>query len=221
MAQPHTQADERRPMNPRDQFGRKWAMTIELKTGEPTGGVYPAGWADPLRTPMQHVRMTRNEDGQVEMGKVRVAFAEWRTEIEKAEQEWYVELHKNALHVYKAVDPSDVAKLDQDKFLIDLTGPKPWPSSEVLRQAETGDRHFLGLEPLTPQARAMLRMPTLADLKAGPAAVPTPMVAEDPFTPPNTYQEFVSWVMRTGTVQPGDLKAAAALWKEHRANVAA
>ena len=69
-AKARTQADYRRDMNPRDQFGRKWLTTIELMTGEPTGGIVPAGWSDPLRTPMQYLKVPRNADGQSELGRL-------------------------------------------------------------------------------------------------------------------------------------------------------
>src|SRR5437660_2838156 len=135
MARIASQAEQRRAITPRDQFGRKWGMHIEIATGDPTGGVYPAGWQDPLRTPMHRIKMVTNEDGQRELGRCTVDFPTWLAEIEQGEHDWYQQLHVNARDVYKRLDPSDIAELEHDKFLIDLTGPKPWPSSDNLKKA--------------------------------------------------------------------------------------
>jgi hypothetical protein len=212
---PHDQKAMRRDVNPRDQFGRKWLLTIELVTGDPCGEVVPAGWSDPLRTPMNRVRLAFNEDGQVDLSRCHVDFDRWIDEIEDSERGWYEELHRNALHVYKAVNPSDVGALDQDKFLLDLTGPKPFPSSTILKRAKAGDRSLLGFEALSVADRIALRLATLADAKAAPVGTPTPAPTSAD-APPDTYPAFISWAFKSGAVEPGDLKAAAALWKEHR-----
>jgi hypothetical protein len=213
---PSDQKAHRRDLNPRDQFGRKWLLTIELVTGDPCGEVVPAGWSDPLRTPMNRVRLAQNEDGQIDPSRCHVDFDRWISTIEDDERGWYEELHRNALHVYKSVEPSDVVKLDQDKFLLDLTGPKPFPSSDILKRARAGDRSLLGLAPLSVADRIALRIATLEDLKVAPVGTPPP-APTSPDTPPDTYAAFVTWCFKSGAVQPGDLKAAAALWREHRA----
>lgn len=216
MAQVRTQASMRRDINPRDQFGRKWLMTIELVTGDPTGGITPAGWTDPLATPGHYIKVPKNADGQAELGRVVVNFDQWIADHEEAERVWYAQLHVNARDVYKRLDPTDVAQLEQDKFLLDLTGPKPKPSVEVLKRARAGDRALLGLEAPTLETRRALGAPTLADLKMAPASTGT----ADDTRVPDTYPEFVSWVFRTGGVRPGDLKSAAELWKAHKAAMA-
>ena len=215
-AKARTQADYRRDMNPRDQFGRKWLTTIELMTGEPTGGIVPAGWSDPLRTPMQYLKVPRNADGQSELGRLVLDFDAWIAEIEHAEMVWYQELHEIALAKYTALDPARVPELDKDKLLLKLVGPKPWPASDVLRTAAAGNQPLLGFTPLTQRERELLKIPTIADLKAGPMPAPTP--ANDAVIP-ETYKDFIAWAFRTGAAT--NLKEAAALWSEHKANLTA
>lgn len=218
MPRQHNQADDRRSLNPRDQFGRLWALCIEVRTGEPTGAVLPAGWSDPLRTPMHLVTMLKTEFGQVDLGRVQVNFDQWIGEIEHAEQKWYERLHEIALSKYSSLDPERVPHLDQDQLLLRLTGPKPFPSSEALKRAKGGEKGLLGMEPMTQEQRALLKMQTLEDLKA-----PLPKKAEEhaPVTsgPPDTYQEFVRWAF--ATEKGMDLTKVAALWKDHRANLQA
>jgi hypothetical protein len=210
-----TQADYRRSINPKDQFGRKWGMSIEIRTGEPTGAVLPAWGAvgDPLRTPMHLVKMVKDENGQAELGRCTVDFPAWIAEIEHAEKQWYDRLYENALA--KNLELTDLATLETHKILLGLTGPKPWPSSDVLRQAVAGDRKLLGFEPLTAVERALLKIPTLEDLKAGTVKAAGTLADG----PPENYQDFVKWAFSTG--QATDLATVGKLWSEHRARLQA
>lgn len=219
MAQTRTQQTQRRDINPKDQFGRKWSMAIELATGDPCGGIFPAGWTDPLRTPMKYLAVPRNEEGQAEIGRLRVDFDTWTAEHEDEERRWYQQLHANARDVYKRLDPTEVARLEQDKFLLDLTGPKPWPSPAVIRAAKNGDRQYLGLEPLDVAHRVALGRETIEDLKAGiPAPAPEP-VAADTTLPPEKYSDFMAWAFKR---HPGiTLKDVGEMWQAHRKHLAA
>lgn len=207
-----TQADFRRDINPKDQFGRKWSACIEIATGEPTGGIFPAGWTDPLRTPIKYLIVPRNEDGQAEIGKIKVDFPRWISEQEHDEKGWYDQLYQIALA--KNVDiPSDPITLETNKILLGLTGPRPWPSVEAIRLASDGDRRLLGFEPSTKADRIMLRQQTLDDMKGGSS--------KDPVLPPDNYQDFVGWAFKHGGVSNGDLKKVAELWQDHRKNLQA
>ena len=218
---PGKQAKMRRNVNPVDQFGRKWLTAYEVANGESTGG-WMITWGalgDPLRTPGKYIDFTRDESGQTEPKSCRVDFDRWIADVEQDERNWYYQLNQNAMHHYKrgSLTPEDAAKLDQDQFLMDLTGPKPFPSSDVLRMAKAGNKRLLGLEPLTQKERALLRMPTLEDLQQPTFEEHAP-APTDPAAVPDTYPEFVSWVFKTKQVV--DLKQAAQLWKEHRALLA-
>src|SRR5207248_5684846 len=112
--------------------------------------------------------------------------------------------------------PARVPELDKDKLLLKLVGPKPWPASDVLRMAAAGNQALLGFTPLTQRERELLKIPTIADLRAGPMPAPKAVPAG---VVPETYKEFVAWAFATGA--GATMKEVAALWKEHRANLTA
>ena len=208
---PVNQADQRRSFNPRDQFGRKWLGCLELASGD-LCEIVPAGWMDPLRTPVKFIHLATTEEGQTDMSRVVVDMAAWLREIREHELAWYEELHRNALHVYRAVDPKDVPTLDQDRFLQDLTGPKPFPGSAVIQQALEGDRQYLGIAPLDRAHRGKLRMNTLEDLRAEPE----PEVVDATPTAEDTYQTYLARAMKAGKT----MKEAAGLWNARKAEPA-
>src|SRR6266404_5507258 len=65
MAESRTQPDYRRNMVNTDRFGRKWLVTIELKTGDPTGLITPTSWTDPLGTPQKYLQVPRDDPRSV------------------------------------------------------------------------------------------------------------------------------------------------------------
>lgn len=209
------QAKMRRNVNPKDQFNRKWSTAYELITGESTGGWYPAWGAlgDPLKHTSRYLNFTRNEDGQFETTRCVIDFGQWIQDIEAEERMWYRQLNEIAISKYSIIDPKTTGDLDKDPFLVNLCGPKPFPSSEVLRKAQQGYQPFLGLAPLSAHDRADLKIRTLTDLKAGPAPVEVEHKAVEA-GPPDTYQDFVKWSMSRGEAKT--LTEAAALWRTHR-----
>lgn len=210
-----TQHDQRRFIAPVDQFGRQWSMTIEIATGEPTGGIFHGSWEDPLRTPQKHVGMARQGESTV-LGQCRVDFDRWIAENEADEQRWYKQLFENAQTIYKKLEPGDVKNLEHDAYLLQLTGPKPFPATSCLRRAAGGYKPFLGLAPLSPQDRIDLAMPTLEDYTSGAVKVAAEALAETPTipAPPETYKEFLAWAFKHGGAK--SLTEAAAAWREHR-----
>lgn len=230
MAQVKNQSDSRRNVHPVDQFHRMWFGSIETATGDFCSLIRPASpagrpsWVDPLRTPQAYLQMPKDESGYGQLGKIEVQFDRWITQLEADEVEWYKQLHVVALTVYKRVDPVDVPHLENDAFVRDLTGPKPWPSSVVVKAAQGGDRQYLGLEPLDTEHMKALGLVAAADVRTfvenAPQAVAAPAAATSEFPPiPETYQEFVSWDIKYGGAK--NLTEAAAHWKAHRANLAA
>ena len=202
-----TQNDQRRWIAPIDQFGRQWSMQIEVLTGDPTGGInggngptWPYG--DPLRTPQQYVELERQGPSS-DIGRCQVRFDRWIAAIEADEDLWL----QNRNEIVAAKFPVIPEDLDHNPLLIKFTGPKPWPSSDVLRQARDGYAPFLGQAPLSAADRVALVRPTLRDLQRGPAVPETD-------GPPETYKEFVGWAMRGGHAK--NLTEAAKLWKEHQ-----
>lgn len=209
------QATMRRNVNPKDQFGRKWSTAYELVTGEATGGWTPAWGAlgDPLKRTSNYLAMGRNEDGQVEPTRCVIDYDLWIQDIQQAETGWYRELNQIAIAKYSIIDPKTVAELDKDPFLTNLAGPKPFPSSDVLKRAKAGYKPFLGLAPLSAADRADLRMRTLEDLKAGPAPVELKASQTASTLPPETYPEFVKWAFEGGHAKT--MTEVGKLWRDH------
>lgn len=212
------QAKMRRNVNPKDQFGRKWGTAYEIITGEATGGWVPAWgqYGDPLRHTQAYLAMGRNEDGQVEPTRCVIDFALWIQDIEQAERQWYHQLHQVAIAKYTVIDPATVGTLDQDKFLVDQTGPKPFPSSEVLKRAQAGYAPFLGTAPLSAKDREDLKLRTLEDLKQGPATQELERKAAVGASdlPPDSYAEFLKWSFARNPKTT--MKEVAAEWVQHR-----
>jgi hypothetical protein len=215
MASPKTQAQQRRDLILADQFNRKWLVCVEIGTGDPTGAITRVGgWLDPLQTPQQFLTVPHDD---VTMGqwKVLVDFPAWIEQQEHGEVEWYVELRKQEREAYKRLDPSEVANAENDAYLRERTGPKPWPSSAVLKSAVSGDRQFLGFEPLDNDHRIALGMPIQEAQEIAASAkakVETPEAGIP--APPDNYQDFVSWAFRYQGVK--DYGKAAQMWREHR-----
>lgn len=208
------QAKMRRNVNPKDQFGRKWSTAYELITGESTGGWTPAWGAlgDPLRHTQAYLNFSRNEDGQFETTKCVIDFDLWIQDIEQAEKQWYTQRNQVAIAKYSVVTPEMVDRLDDDKFILDQTGPKPFPSSEVLKRARDGYKPFLGMAELSSQDRADLRLRTLQDLKSAPKSAP--VVEPTGSLPPDTYPEFLKWAFARNPKTT--MAEVAAEWREHR-----
>ncbi len=132
-----SQADQRRDQVYEDQFGRPWLVAIELATGDPTSHIAPAGWTDTLNVPQQFLRVPRDKYGQPKMGRLEIAFSEWRLEVERANTDWKTQLYKIGNKVYgMKFDPTTAAG---DDYLMALVGPRPRPTVEELDQAARGE----------------------------------------------------------------------------------
>jgi hypothetical protein len=166
MAEIVTQQNMRQDVNPKDQFGRLWLAAIEKKTGRPCGGIDSAGWVDPLRTPQKYLKLKKNEFGQYDMFRLEVQTAQWIRDQQAAEIEW----RRTLLQIAQEKMPGGgwtPDTIETHEWIVMLTGPKPWPSAAALRAAFLEfDPALLGLEPLTPEARALLGQDTLEDIEA-------------------------------------------------------
>jgi hypothetical protein len=142
MAEAKTQADYRKRIMAKDQFGRPWLMQIEIATGDPTGGIISAGWTDPLRTPLKYIEVPKDEFGQPLWGRCKINIAAWMRETKNGDAEWMRRLNEVGVHQYKNRFNPD--KAQEDGFLTELAGPRPWPSVECLEALRTGNQYLQG-----------------------------------------------------------------------------
>lgn len=162
-----SQADKRRDMNLTDQFGRLWLAAIDRDTFDPVGHVTPAwshtGVSDPLQTPQQYLKVLRDPYGNPQLGRIEVDLDRWIRDQEGATKEWKTRLWNIGRDMQKnAFNPKTC---ETDDYLLHLTGPKPWPSPAILRQAKAGDRVLLGLAPMDKATRALLGILELEDFE--------------------------------------------------------
>ena len=228
-----TQRDYRRSMVAVDQYGRRWSFSIELASGDPTGGIRPGGWKDPLRTTEKYLTVPR-EHGFPVWGRITVDFERWVEDQQAAERDWKVRLWE--IGQEKQGSKFDPANADRDDYLLHLVGPKPWPSSVALLEAAAGNPALLGLAPMTRHAREMLNIVAFEDIigpMKGQTPEPEPEVvrvpapapkAVDPAQPiggggPTSYQVFVKETMKAGLAK--SVKECAVLWQQRKAAMAA
>lgn len=136
-----SQRDYRRSVTATDQFGRPWLMQLEIATGDPTGGVIP-GFTDPLRTPLEFIKVPKDDYDQPKWGQCFINLHGWMTAIRNAETEWRARLYEVGTHAYK--NKFDPAQAENDGYLLELAGPKPWPSVQCLEALRTGNQHLAG-----------------------------------------------------------------------------
>lgn len=221
-----SQADKRRDMNLRDQFGRLWLAAIEKESFEPTGHLQPAGWSDPLRTPSQYLRIPRDEYQNPQIGRVEVDFKRWQKDQTDAMKEWKIRFYNIGREQKKhAFDP---AKDEQDEYLLHLVGPKPWPAPAIVAEAAANKTkratQFLGLADLDRDTRMLLGYVELEDLEA---IANGKLLSEDeaeaelkgrgqdgrPKFNTGSYKEFTAACLKRGIT----MKKAAELWKDLKA----
>lgn len=216
MGQPKTQNDQRRSLVLVDQFNRRWFVTVEIATGDPTGSITKVGgWKDPLKTPQQYVTVPH---GDTLMGQWRVMidFPNWIDQQEREETEWALRARRAYMAIYRKLDADDLPHLENDVMVRDAVGRKPWPSSLVLKAARDGDRQYLGLAALDNDHRNALGLPVIDAGKRvaeAPAMVDAPKAAGIP-APPENYKDFVSWAFQYGGAK--NIAEAAAQWQTHR-----
>ena len=192
----------RRTSTLQDQFGREYSVTIEISTGDPCGLIALKGWGDPLRTPMKYLKIPREEDGSPLHGRIDVNLAQWIKDQTQSQLEWVRRLWEVGRHHYK--NAFDAKTAEQDEYLLDLAGPKPFPTVAVLKMAMGGDRKLLGLEPLDKEYRVLLNQPTDADLLGEPEY--------EYITQPESYRQFATRLMQEGK----KMEEVGVLWQEQK-----
>jgi len=236
MASPKTQAKQRRPVMAADQFGRPWSFSIEIITGDPTGLISPAGWADPMRTPQKYLKVPRNQFGLPDYSRISVKEQQWITDQEYHVGEYETRFLETASD--KMPGGFDINTVFQNPWLKRLAGPRPFPSPRCLRAAfdvkHPASRALLGLEPLNEAAMELLGINVAvarrreeegsralgdsADTTATPLPeepqkeeLPIPDMSDLPDG--MSYNQFVSWARK---VMRADMKTTAKWWKVYK-----
>ena len=132
-----SQADTRRSQNIFDQFGRMYAVSIDIKTGEPTGAILDAGWDDPFMTPRHLFKFKTGTHGEP-MYEVRLV--QWLDEQRTAKREW-----DRRYAYYKRHLPRTAS----DGEILMEAGDAPFPPVKALEMAVSGSKGLLGLVPLS------------------------------------------------------------------------
>jgi len=211
MAKARTQADQRKDLNAKDQFGRLWLLTIEIATGDPCGQIDSAGWEDPLRTPLKYKIVPKNEFGQQAFGSLFIDFDRWIRDQEGHLKQWTDRVYEIATVKFPSgFDHKTI--LDDPYIATRLTGPRPWPSLEVLRMAKAGHRKLLGLERMDNATRKLLCIPEWEwPTEASDTVVSVESAEGDP---PDNWHDFYRWAKATG--QATNLTEGSTLWKAHK-----
>ncbi len=156
--EPKSQADKRRSVVARDQFGRLWGGSIEIESGDFTGLVDSAGWEDPLRTPQRFVKMKVTEYGHPDMGRVEVHLDEWIKFQAQRMTDWTHTFFTVGKELY--ANRFDPKKHADDDYLLKETGDKPWPSVECIEVLQNPNHPayeaLLGNVPLNDASIVML-----------------------------------------------------------------
>lgn len=209
-----------------DQFDRPYLVVWEKKTGDPTGQIDRAHfqtkdsggrvltetpWNDPLNTPQKYLSVPKNKFGQKMAGHLYCDLRQYAADQRAALREWTNFLWANAEIEYPSQKPVP-SEMERDPLLLRRTGPKPWPSHEVVLVAARGvedamARQLLGLDPLGAEARLMLGTPDSQDVIGD-------YVEKRADEAPVRYTEFVAWAIRTQRAH--NLKEVSVLWDEQK-----
>jgi hypothetical protein len=225
MEEVKSQRDYRRAFNAEDQHGRPWLYEVELKTMDQTAEMRPAGWTDPLRTPIKHVKLLKQKNGQPIFDKVRIQWREWVGEARRAMEEWKLNLWNVANDLSSGLMTTD--QMEADPRISKMAGPKPWPPVEALELAMGGHAGLLGTvpthladgrpnsDPLAVEARKLLGIVYLEDFDT---PTPEPLADAPPAgapIPTTSYQAFVGDCLKRGKT----MSEAAELWRDHKASL--
>jgi len=133
-----TQSANRRAYNVTDQFGRKWLVNIENKSGEMTGPPVSCGFSDPINTPLEYMRLDPRDPN-----KLVVDFEGWAVNLEHAYKDWKQRMDEFGYDRFgERYDPEE----PPPPYALRQVGHRPLDPN-VPRAAAAGDPAFLGVSP--------------------------------------------------------------------------
>lgn len=175
----HTQADDRIDLDAPDQFGRLWAINLEIKSRDAVD-ILACGWVDPLRTPRKYVLLPRRGKSS-DLSRVEIGVERWLVDQDEAERDRKMRLYEEWI---RSPQKGHLTDPEQDDIVNARLGPPPFPSVKALcaifgyRRVElSGTVQFLktdaavrtgplGLTPMTADDRRILGIVTMEDIDA-------------------------------------------------------
>jgi hypothetical protein len=138
-AQPESQYETRESRIFRDQHGRRWAVRVEKRSGQPVGRWSPLDWSASLMPEGEYLTITPRDDGT---NAVNIGYERWIEVLEQAHRE-YDQRERQMLmarfeddwHKYRTNVPEDIKQ---------VLGPRP-PAVEPVVAAMQGNPWVLGL----------------------------------------------------------------------------
>lgn len=121
------QAQRRRPIVVKDQYGRKWESTIDTISQGTCAPINPKGWVDVLNTPVKFKRLAKDEDGML---SIEIMVDDWLTELEQKHREYDQKLYGDAMMLFGAEGPS--AYEERKPALVNYTGEPPQAVEPIL-----------------------------------------------------------------------------------------
>jgi hypothetical protein len=199
----------RRSQVMRDQFGRRWATVIEIKTGDPLGPINPIEWTDPLITPAKYKHVPRDEHGMVMPGRIHIDFDQWIEDLRAGDEDWLADVQEKAQQLYKVISPEAAQNLPNDPYVTRHVGDRPgaW-FMHLARPAE--------IDPETEEV--LVAAETAADVIRRAQNMDTDLLGipevEEAYQPGKvTWQEFAGQCRREGK----SMKEAGVLWEIRKA----
>jgi hypothetical protein len=121
------QAQRRRPVVLKDQWGRKWESTIDTISGGTCAPINPKGWVDVLNTPVKFKRLAKDEDGMLSLN---ILVDEWIAYLERKHEEYDQKLYGDAMMLFGAEGPA--AYEERKPALVNYTGDPPQAIEPIL-----------------------------------------------------------------------------------------
>jgi len=150
-----TQPTRRRNYNVKDQWGRKWLVSIEKETGHPTGAI-EACFTDPLATPQQYLEIDEEMPRQL-----TIRYDRWIADQNAAMRDWEARRDDIGRALYgERYNPAKKITRELER----IVGKQPRSVGDIERAA-AGDKTLLGL---VPDAKGST---VLTDVRAKPKKV--------------------------------------------------
>jgi hypothetical protein len=138
------QPANRRYQRYRDQHNRRFGATVENKTGDPVGTIDPVGgWSAPWMPHPKYLELARDEDGQLEVGRLYWNYGRLLKDIRDEQRDNRARLEFYAQAMYGESAGEKIEK--PPAALLRLLKYVP-QHPQVVLAAMKGDRWLLGME---------------------------------------------------------------------------